>query len=373
MTIQKVEVFRLTQPVARPTGPSGATYAFRHAVLVRIQDDNGLTGWGETYARAGAASTIEEISELLIGRDPADARSIMDTLRIATADQLALSAIAIAVDDLRGHQMQVPVSALYGGRRRDTVRAYASSGGYVDGVEPEHSWPDEVAAAVEDGYTACKIRIGRFASTRELPILEKIREGASPELDLMVDANGAYTVPRAKQVGRALAELRFRWFEEPLIRHRGGLSYPGYEHLTGLDIAVAAAEGLETRSAFDAFLTRTPVDIVQPDAAICGGIGELLFVAELAALRGRQCVPHAWGGAVLLAATLQAISLLPEPSELVGPDSPVLEFDRFENPMRSRLAVEPITVEDGWVAIPTGPGLGINVDEDFVRHLAAAS
>jgi D-galactarolactone cycloisomerase len=106
--------------------------------------------------------------------------------------------------------------------------------------------------------------------------------------------------------------------------------------------------------------------------AICGGVGELLFVSELAALRGRQCVPHAWGGAVLLAATLQAISLLPEPSELAGPDSPLLEFDRFDNPMRTRLATEPFAVTDGGrVAIPTGPGLGITVDEDFIRHVGA--
>jgi D-galactarolactone cycloisomerase len=372
MTIHQVEVFRLTQPVATPTGPSGATYAFRQAVLVRLQDSNGLVGWGETYARAGVAGTIEEIGELLVGRDPIEARSLLDSLRVATADQLALSAIAIAVDDLRGHQTGLSVSTLYGGRRRDTVRAYASSGGYVDGLEPEQSWPAEVAAAVADGYTACKVRIGRFDSIRELRILEKIRNDVGPELDLMVDANGAYAVPTAMRVGRALAQLRFRWFEEPLIRFRGGLAYPGYEHLVGLDIAVAAAEGLETRGAFDAFLARTPVDIVQPDVAICGGIGELLFVAELAALRGRQCVPHAWGGAVLLAATLQAISLLPEPSELVGPDSPVLEFDRFDNPMRTHLATEPTAVTGGYVAIPTGPGLGITVNEDYVRHLAAA-
>ncbi len=370
MTIDHVEVFRLTQPVAIPTGPSGATYTHRSSVLVRLRDTDGVTGWGETYARAGVTAAIGEIGDLLLGRDPADSRALLDALRIASADQLAVSALAIALDDLRARRLGVPITALYGGRRRDTVRAYASSGGYLVDVEPELSWPAEVAAARAEGYTAAKIRIGRFAASRELPILAKLRDDVGPDFDLMVDANGAYPVPRAMQVGRALGQLGFRWFEEPLIRHRGGLSYPGYEHLAPLEIAVAAAEGLETRSAFDAFLARTPVDIVQPDVGICGGIGELLFVAELAALRGRQCVPHAWGGAVLLAATLQAISLLPEPSELAGVDSPLLEFDRFDNPMRTRLAAEPVTVADGWVTIPTGPGLGITVDEEFVRATA---
>jgi D-galactarolactone cycloisomerase len=371
MTIQRVEVFRLSQPVAAPMGPSGATYSNRQSVLVKLHDGDGVDGWGETYARTGVAATVEELGDVLVGRDPADARALLDDLRIAAADQLAVSALAIALDDLRARKLGVPVAALYGGRRRSSVRAYASSGGYLDGVEPERSWPEEVAAAVRDGFTACKLRIGRYPTTRELPILSKLRQEVGDDLDLMVDANGAYPVPRAREVARALAELRFRWLEEPLIRHRGGLSYPGYEHLAGLDIAIAAAEGLETRGAFDAFLARTPVDIVQPDVAICGGVGELLFVAELAALHGRQCVPHAWGGAVLLAATLQAVSLLPEPSELPGPDSPLLEFDRFDNPMRTRLAHEQFAVTGGRVDIPTGPGLGITVDEDFVRHAAA--
>ncbi|WP_238006423.1 mandelate racemase/muconate lactonizing enzyme family protein [Dactylosporangium sp. AC04546] len=370
MAIQRVEVFRLCQPVTAAAGPSGATYRERRSILVRLRDGDGLDGWGETYARAGVAATIEEIGELLVGRDATDIRTLIDELRIATADQLALSAIAIALDDLRARRLGVSVSALYGGRRRDSVRGYASSGGYVEGVDPERSWPDEVSAAVRDGFTACKIRIGRFAPTRELPILADVRRLVGDEVDLMVDANGAYAVPRAREVARALAELRFRWLEEPLIRHRGGLTYPGYEHLGGLDIAIAAAEGLETRGAFDAFLNRTAVDIVQPDVAICGGIGELLFVADLAALRGRQCVPHAWGGAVLLAATLQAISLIPEPSELVGPDSPLLEVDRFDNPMRTQLASEPFAFAAGRMSVPDGPGLGITVDEDFVRHAA---
>ncbi|GAA1874818.1 mandelate racemase/muconate lactonizing enzyme family protein [Asanoa iriomotensis] len=370
MAIQRVEVFQLSQPISAPTGPSGATYRERRSVLVRLRDGDGLDGWGETYARAGVAAVIEEVGALLLGRDAADARPLLDTLRVATTDGLAISALAIALDDLRARRLGVPVATLYGGRRRDSVRGYASSGGYVDGVDPEQSWPDEVAAAVGDGFTACKIRIGRFAPTRELPILAKVRGQVGPDVELMVDANGAYTVPRAREVARGLADLSFRWLEEPLIRFRGGLAYPGYEHLGGLGIAIAAYEGLESRGAFDSYLTRTPVDIVQPDVAICGGIGELLFVAELAALRGRQCVPHAWGGAVLLAATLQAVSLLPEPSELDGPESPVLEVDRFENPMRTRLAHEPLTLTAGRMPIPDGPGLGITVDEDFVRHAA---
>ena len=188
----------------------------------------------------------------------------------------------------------------------------------------------------------------------------------------MVDANGAYSLPLAVEVGRALERLSFRWFEEPLIRFRGGMSYPGYEGLSVLDIPIAAGEGLQSRGAFDSFIARGGADIVQPDVAICGGIGEAVFIAELAALHGRPCVPHAWGGAVLLAATVQFASLIPEPSELAGALSPLLEVDRFENRMRTELAQVPQEVVDGRVSVPTGPGLGIDVDEQALRRLALA-
>ena len=189
----------------------------------------------------------------------------------------------------------------------------------------------------------------------------------------MVDANGAYSVPLAIEVGRTLERLSFRWFEEPLIRFRGGMSYPGYEALAALDIPIAAGEGLQSRGAFDAFITRGAADIIQPDVAICGGIGEGMFVAELAALRGRPCVPHAWGGAILLAATLQLLSLIPEPSEVAGAASPLIEVDRFENRMRTEVTRAPIQLTDGCIDIPRGPGLGIDVDEHALRGLAATT
>ena len=133
-------------------------------------------------------------------------------------------------------------------------------------------------------------------------------------------------------------------------------------------MAIAGGEGLERRSDFDRLLG-DGIDIVQPDVGICGGIGEGAFVAELAALRGRACVPHAWGGAVLIAATLQLLAVTPEPTEVEGSYGGLLEWDVFENPMRTELLAEPLGVRDGRVAIPSGPGLGIEVDESAVRAL----
>jgi D-galactarolactone cycloisomerase len=365
--VANVEVLTLQHPVAVPTGPAAVTYYQRECVVVRVEDGDGVVGWGETYVAPGLAAVARELGTTLLGRDPNLARGTLDALFETGVDTMAISAWAIALDDLRGRQLGVPISQLYGGARRTSVQAYASSGGYRDDIGPEESWFSDVRSAVDDGFLACKLRIGRFHPRRELPILERVRAETDDQIDLMVDANGAYSLPLAIEVGRKLEELKFRWFEEPLIRGRSGMNYPGYEGLARLDIPIAAAEGLQNRSAFHHILNRGGVDIIQPDVAICGGIGEAAFIAELAALHGKPCVPHAWGGAILLAATLQLVSLIPEPSEVVGPSSPLLEFDRFENRMRTEVSVTPISVVDGFVAIPSAPGLGIEIDETALR------
>jgi D-galactarolactone cycloisomerase len=369
--IAKVDVFQLVHRLGQTRGPSSAWYDRRESVLVRVADDDGVCGWGETYVRPGVVGALEALGELLVGTDPLRPRALLAGRPFSTADGFARSALAIALDDLRGRRLGVPVADLYGGRIRDRVRAYASSGGYFPDVGPEESWPGEAARLAGKGFGAVKLRIGRYAVDRELRALERVREVVPAEVDLMADGNGAYTLPAAIRMGRGLERLGFRWFEEPLPRTAGGVNYPRYDELAAaLDIAVASGEGLETRSAFAEFLAAGKGDIVQPDVAICGGVADTLFVGELAALSARPCVPHAWGGAILLAATLQVHALLPHATEVAEHDPPLLEYDAFENPILSDLASGTPRPVGGWVEIPTGPGLGIEVDEEVVERLA---
>jgi D-galactarolactone cycloisomerase len=371
--IAAAEEFLLVHVLDEPRGVSCAWYDRRESVLVRLADDDGVAGWGEACVRPGTIAVLRELGAMLVGRDPMAARARIADLQATAADAWALSALSVALDDLRARRLGVSVATLYGGPLRERVRAYASSGGYHREREIEELWPAEAAEMAAAGFTAMKLRIGRHAPGRELPVLEAVR-AQQPELELLVDANGAYALPRAIAVGRALERLGFGWYEEPLTRTRGGLSYPGYERLAAaLDIPVAAGEALETRGAFAAFLSRGAAEIVQPDVGICGGIGEALLVGELAALDGRLCIPHCWGGAILLAATLQLHALLPAPDELDDPGLPPLELDVFENPLMTRVIAEPFRLEGGHVAIPSGPGLGVDVDEAFVRAAALTS
>ena len=367
--IDRFDVYLCVADVSEPRGPSSGWYRTRESVLVRLGDADGQAGWGEAGLRPGVVEAARELGVTLLGANPRHAGSLLDQLTRTTADQWAVSAISVAIDDLRARQAGLSIADLYGGRRRDAVRAYASTAGYHAAREPEELWPAEAAEAVAAGFGAIKFRIGRYAAGRELPVLAAIRAAHGAGLEMMADGNGAYSVPQSIRVARGLGELGFTWLEEPVNRFRGNQRYPGYRGLdSSLGVAIAGGEGLERRSDF-ARLLDGGIDILQPDVGICGGIGEACFVAELAALHGRACVPHAWGGAVLLAATLQLLSVMPEPTEVDGTYGGLLEWDVFENPMRTDLLAEPLEVRDGLVTIPPGPGLGVQVDESAVRSL----
>jgi D-galactarolactone cycloisomerase len=372
MAIDRVETFVLVHQMARGRGPSIANYTTRESVVVKISDSSGAVGWGETYASAGIIQILRDLGQMLIGHDPLRSAEIHDLAWNASNNPEATSVIAIANDDLRGKLLNLPVYKLYGGALRTRVRGYASSGGYFDGVDPKDSWPDEFAQLTGMGFTAIKMRVGRYPIKHELAIIEKLRADY-PDLDFMADGNAAYTVPRAMEMGRGLAKFHFRWFEEPIPQSIGGSNeYAGYERMRDqLDLPLAGGEGLVTRGEVRNFLLRHPVDIIQPDVAMCGGIGESQFLADLARLYATQYIPHAWGGALMLAATIQVLASLPDTTKSPASEKPLLEYDMTENPFRDHLLATPLAMgKDGWFDIPTGPGLGVEVDEAFVAKHA---
>lgn len=146
---------------------------------------------------------------------------------------------------------------------------------------------------------------------RESKVAAAVREAVGPNIRLMADGNGAYTMTTAIQMGLELHRLDFDAFEEPLPQSP---QYAGYEQLRRrLPLSLAAGEGLDSRASAKELIDRRAMDIIQPDISLCGGIGEVLFIAELAALSGIQCIPHCWGSDILIAATVHLLALLPEP------------------------------------------------------------
>lgn len=369
MTIERLEVFSLVYRFSPPRGPSIA-YGDTHAyAVVKLTDGEGVVGWGETYLLPGLASVIEDVAPVLMGRRAADRLELKAAFAKGAEHPYAASAISIALDDLRARQLNQPIYALYGGARRERVRAYAAIEGYIEGTGPEQTWPTETQQLAASGYTAIKMRIGRYPLERERPLYEQVRRDLPATVDLCADGNGGYTLRRAIETGRVLRDLGFLWFEEPMHQWDG---YVGYELLNrSMDIALAGGEITMSRNAARDFVDNRKADIFQPEPVICGGISEALFIARLARLNGMQCVPHTSGGAIGIAAALQVIAAMPDPTRIETFDVPLLETGSDPNPWRTDLFVSPLRQKNGWVDVPTGPGLGFEVDEAFVRRRAS--
>ena len=368
MKIASVDTLLLQHKLSRPTGPASVLNEWRRNLLVKITTDTGLVGWGDTAPLAGVRDSIDTLyAPALVGRDPRSIGNSWRTRWLAPFEnRLAIGAIDIALHDLVGQALGVPVHQLYGGARRQRVPVYASGGGYFHGVHPADVWPAETQGYVARGFRAIKLKIGRYDPKEELAALAVVKAGLPADVKLMVDAWGSYTLSTALMVGRELEKLGITFYEEPLPQ----FGYRGYPELTAqLDLAVAGGEMLQHRQAFKELLDRRAVDIIQPDASLCGGIRELLFIAELAELYGVQCIPHSWSGAILNAASIQIVSLLPEPTLMPGVGTPMVEFDVTENPFASGLLRAPLPLVDGCFEVSNAPGLGLDLDLDAIRAL----
>lgn len=372
LKITAVKTYKLLHKLKQPFGVSVSVplSRTRTALMVKIETDAGLVGWGETGPISGARGTIDQhLAPKLIGQNPLEYRRLWRSLWGANfGNGLAVGAVEMAINDLRGKALGLPVAELFGGRLRDRVPVYGSTMNYVEGEEPEDLFPRQAAARVGEGFKALKMRIGRYSVAREAKFIRAVRDAVGPDIRLMADGNAAYTLRSAVQMGRVLDELNFDFFEEPLPQSP---RYTGYAELREkLPLPLAGGEAVDSRIAAKDLIDRRAVDIIQPDAALCGGIGEALFIAEMAALSGIRCIPHCWGGAVSIAASVHLLSLLHEPHWGFPSDTPLLELDLSENPWRTEIVKEPFRVVDGQITVPKTPGLGVEVDEDIIRKYA---
>ena len=372
LKITGVKTYLLQHKLKRPFGVSVSVPLdqFRKTLLVKIETDAGLIGWGETAPVGGARGTIDDqIGPRLIGQNPLEQRKLWRMMWGPNfGNALAVAALDMAINDIRGQALNLSVAELFGGRLRDRVPAYASAMNYVENEQPEEQYPREAEQLVKQGFKALKMRIGRYPVVREAAVAAAVREAVGPDIKLMADGNAAYTLSSALQMGEVLHDLNFEYFEEPLPQSP---HYAGYEELRRkLPLPLAAGEGVDSRGSAKELIDRQCMHIIQPDVSLCGGIGETLFISELAALSGIRCIPHCWGGAILIAATVQTLSLMPDPHWGFPTDTPMLELDQSENPWRTEIVKEPFQLKDGFVDVPTRPGLGIEVDEAIVKRYA---
>lgn len=372
MKITEVRTHLLEHRLEVPFESASMRFDRRQHVLVEILCDDGSVGWGECLGPARANATlVASYANWLIGENPLYTEMLWARLYNALRDQgqrgvtlTALSGIDMALWDIKGKALGQPVSVLLGGRWRETVRAYATGSFKRDGVDRVEDNALEMAQRRAEGFHACKIKIG-FDPAEDLRVIQAVREAIGSEMRLMIDANHGYGVTEAIRLGRAAADYDIDWFEEPVVPEQLG-AYRAVRE--GQPIPVAGGETWHSRWGMQAALQAGAVDILQPDMAGCGGLSEALKIAAIASLSGTRIVPHVWGTGVHIAAALQFMAAqTPDPLRS-HPVEPILEFDRTHNPFRQAVLQSPIEAVDGLVAIPSGPGLGIDINREALAE-----
>ncbi len=338
----------------------------RGSCIVEVVTDTGLVGWGECFGPARpAAAMVEAYKPWLIGTDPLATESIWQDLYAAFRDQgqkgvpiCAISGIDIALWDIKGKYFDAPVYQLMGGPLRTEVRAYATGTYRSRTGDPMDYIAREAAGYGSEGFTGMKLKIG-FNVDDDVRLIEKIRETIGTDMELMLDANHGYDSIDAIRLAKAVEHLDIRWFEEPVSPE----DLDGYLAVkSATSIPMAGGETEYTRFGFREVIRRGAMDYLQPDTCAAGGLSECKKIADMANAFGIRMVPHVWGTGIGLAAALNLLAVLPHNPPGRDPWEPILEFDRSEHPARQAIMTYPIEHDQGWVTIPTGPGLGIEID-----------
>ena len=349
--------------------------------LVIVRTDDGGVGYGEGKVHVGSAGNYRtfcayvhhELRPLLLGDDPDRVSGLWQkmycgaragharthgrtfpTLGRRGVPLSAISAVDIALWDLKWRQAGLPVYDLLGGKCRDRILAYASGGWCGVG-----EIGDEGREFVRLGYRALKIRAGLQDPTVAISAqrVRELRAAVGPDVQLMIDAHGTLSVADAKRLCRKVEDCDVAWFEEPTaIDHPAAMA----EVRSATDIPIAAGESEQTRFAFRDLLLHNAIDVAQPDLGICGGLSEARQIASLASAFQVQVAPHLWGGAVLFAAGLHFAAATPCVT--------IAEHCHGFNPMLHDMVFETFPLKDGCLSIPGGPGLGVTVREDFIAE-----
>lgn len=342
-------------------------------LFVRIESESGIVGWGEATCEGRSETVrtaVDQLSELLIGQD---ALRIEDHWQVMTKGSFyrggpilasAVSGLDQALWDIAGKRYGAPVHQLLGGPVRDRIRVY----GWVGGDEPSEV-RDQISAQLAAGLTAVKMnasgRMSRVASVAELDeVVQRVaaaREVLGDERDVAVDFHGRFTLANARRVAPLLEPYRPLFLEEPVV--------PENSHLIGefvrsTSTPVSTGERLYSRQEFLPVL-QAGIAVAQPDLSHAGGITEVRKIAALAEVYDVQLAPHCPLGPLALAACLQ-IGFATS-NYLIQEQSIGIHYNLGAEVLDYVLDKTPFRFVDGHIERLTGPGLGVEIDENAVR------
>ncbi|MCK9794876.1 galactonate dehydratase [Isoptericola sp. 4D.3] len=347
-------------------------------LFLKIETDAGIVGWGEPVIEGRAASVaaaVEELADYLVGKDPRRVEEHWTVLyrsgfyRGGGIHMSALAGIDQALWDITGRAHGAPVHELLGGRVRDRIKVYSWIGG---------DRPDQTAAAalaaVERGFTAVKMNGPeelQYLDTRDkvervVANVAAVREAVGPDVGIGVDFHGRVHRPMARVLLEALAPYHLMFVEEPVLsEHVDGIA----DLLRASATPIALGERLFSRWDFKDVITSGVVDVIQPDLSHAGGITEVRKIAAMAEAYDIAVAPHCPLGPIALAACLQLDAVAY--NAVIQEQSLGIHYNTGNDLLDYVVDPSVFAYSEGMVDIPRGPGLGIEVDEDYVRERAA--
>lgn len=345
--------------------------------LVILDTEDGAQGIGEAWGPPAVSRTyLEMVKPLYVGRSVFAQRGAAQTVlaqmyHFGTQNQLTalMGGIDIAAHDAMGKLLNLSVADLIGGRQRERVPVYASGGYFTEADDQTAALARQLEPNAARGFTAFKVKIGRHPANdaARVQLARKII-GDAPLLT--VDTNGNYTEDGVLESMRRTAAANIHWYEEPLAPQ----DWAGYASLKSrAPVSLATGEALYNVFDFRRLIDARLVSVVQPDLTLCGGFDVARTIGVLCAAEHLRISPHVWGTGIGLAAAVHFVASLPNyPHGAHVPYPPLVEYDVGRNALQNDIFVEPLHYADGYLSVPTGPGLGVTLDEAALRQFIPA-
>jgi len=344
-------------------------------VFVKVDTDTGITGWGECYTQSDRDQSIvvhvQQLARYLVERDPfhikhfthmayhdfAGKRGAMDLFS-------AISGLELALWDIVGKQLGVPVYNLLGGPCRDRIRVYAN--GWYGGAKTPDDYAEKAHAVVQRGFTAMKFdpfpgpwrtHISRRAEQQAVATVKAVRDAVGPDIDLLIEVHRRLAPMHAVRIARQMEAFEPFWYEEPTsARNLDALA----ECRRDIRLPIVTGEELYTKAEFRQVFELQAADIINPDVCNCGGLLELKEIAAMAEPYGVIVSPHNYNSTTIgLAATLQVSACIP--------NFLITEyFVNFED-RAQEVAVRPFEVKDGYIPLPESPGPGLELRQEVLE------
>jgi D-galactarolactone cycloisomerase len=371
MKVRNVGYTLLRHALARKYGDAQGLKMHRTSLLVRVDTDDGLSGWGDISNTRNDANIahLGEARDLLIGRDPRASSPLVR--KLATFGPRIAAGIEVALADIRGKAAGMSLATLLGGAFRARQPCYASLQNANDEGDIDTDAVRQATDAVTLGFRHVKMKVGWHPPDVDARWVNAVLAALPAEVALAIDANRVLDMVSAERlIGGIKEPHRIAWFEEPLS-NRHPRAYA--ELRERVRVPIAGGESMPVTMLNEVIAGRM-MDIVQPDLIGHGGFGPIRALLDLCDLHGVRLIPHCFDGQIMRVATLHLLASRPDWEEKHGEyQAAPVEVDISPNPIRDELVQGSVRPDaDGFLPVPTAPGLGITINEDYVAKAGAA-